>query len=103
VNERNPYAAPKSDVRDTTETANGKPSAGKRFLWTAAIGFPVFMLTVLFAPRSQWVAGALGSVVLALGCGVVALCIPVRSKLLFVVPSIVAGLVFAYILGTSTR
>jgi hypothetical protein len=36
---------------------------GARFLWTAAIGFPVFFGFVLLTPRETWLMGALGSVI----------------------------------------
>jgi hypothetical protein len=98
----NPYAPPKSDVG--TGAAGGssrKPTAAARFLWTACIGFPVFLSFVFFAPHRNWVYGAIGSAAFATFAGLIALCIPVRSKLLFVVPSIFACIFIAYLIGSS--
>ena len=98
--EENPYAPPKTDVGEGSPE-DGRPGAGARFLWTMLIGFPVYMFFVLFLPRESWAMGALGSVMFAACSGVVAMCIPVRSKAGFVVPSILAGVVVAYIIGRS--
>jgi hypothetical protein len=78
-----------------------KPSAGARFLWTAAIGFPVFLAFVLMGPRQAWLMGALGSVVFAALSGLVALCIPVRNKALFIAPSIILFIVIAFLIGNA--
>jgi hypothetical protein len=98
----NPYAPPKADLgTGSEEEPPRKPSAGARFLWTAAIGFPVFFAFVLMTPREAWLMGALGSVIFALLSGLVALCIPVRNKALFIAPSIIFFIVIAYLIGNA--
>ena len=99
----NPYAPPKADVgRGLEEDPPRKPSAGARFLWTAAIGFPVFFAFVLVTPRQVWLLGALGSVMFATMSGLVAMCIPVRAKALFIAPSILLFIVIAFLIGNRT-
>jgi hypothetical protein len=99
----NPYAPPKADVGMglDEEDRPRKPSAGARFLWTAAIGFPVFFAFVLMTSRETWLMGALGSVAFAVFSGLVALCIPVRAKALFIVPSILLFVVIAFLIGNA--
>lgn len=82
--------------------ADTRPGVGARFAWTAAIGFPVYMFFVLFLPKEAWLMGALGSAMFAVFSGVIAMCIPVRNKAAFIVPSILIGVIAAYILGSST-
>jgi hypothetical protein len=99
----NPYAPPKTDVgTGPEEDRSRKPSAGARFLWTAAIAFPVFFAFVLVTPRQAWLMGALGSALFATLAGLVAMCIPVRAKALFIAPSIILFLVIAYLIGNAT-
>ncbi len=98
----NPYAPTKAPVADAADDAGSKPSVGARFLWTAAIGFPVYMFFVLFLPKDEWALGALGSAMFAIFSGLVAMCIPVKTKAGFIVPAIVLGVVIAYMLGRST-
>jgi hypothetical protein len=98
----NPYAAPKSEVgTGPVEARSAKPTAAARFLWTMIVGFPIFMLFVLMTPRSMWLMGALGSAVFAAFSGLIALCIPVRHKILFIAPGILVCLVIAYLIGSS--
>jgi hypothetical protein len=98
----NPYAPPKSEVgAGADETENAKPTAIARFLWTTIVGFPVFMLFVLMTPREMWLMGALGSAAFAVFAGLIALCIPVRHKILFIAPGILVCIVIAYLIGTS--
>lgn len=96
----NPYAAPKSPVL-SSEDENPKPSAGTRFLLTTACAAPVYMAFTLFGPREAWLMGALGSVILGVFSGLIALCIPVRTKILFILPSVLAGLVIAFLIGNA--
>jgi hypothetical protein len=98
----NPYAPPKSDVGTGPEEGQPrKPTAGARFAWTSCIAFPVFFGFVMLTPRSAWLVGALGSAIFAGMSGLVALCIPVRSKVLFIAPSILIFVVIAYLIGTA--
>lgn len=99
----NPYAPPKADVGTGSEEGRPlKPSVGARFLWTAGIGFPVFFAFVLLTPREAWLMGALGSVMFAVLSGLVAMCIPVRAKALFIAPSIILFVVIAFLIGNAT-
>ena len=100
--EDNPYAPTKAPVADEITDADAKPSVGARFAWTAAIGFPVYMFFVLFTPREAWAMGALGSAMFAAFSGLIAMCIPTRSKAAFIVPGILVGVIIAYMLGRST-
>ena len=78
-----------------------KPAAGTRFLLTTACAAPTYMAFVLFGPREAWLIGALGSLILGLFSGLIALCIPVRTKILFILPSVLAGLVIAFVIGSA--
>lgn len=102
--EDNPYAPPKAELGEASpeEEKNPKPGVGARFLWTFLIGFPVYMFFVLFLPKDAWIMGALGSAMFAAFSGIIAMCIPVRNKAGFIVPSILVGVVAAYMLGRST-
>lgn len=95
----NPYAPPRAAV----ETSGaGKPGVAARFVWTLLSALPVFLaIVVLYTPREGWAIGALGSGIFAMFCGVIAMCIPVKSKLAFIVPSIAIGLGCAYLIGHS--
>jgi hypothetical protein len=98
----NPYAPPKAEVgTGPDEDPRRKPSAGARFLWTAAIAFPVFFGFVLLTPREAWLMGALGSAMFAVLSGLVAMCIPVRVKVLFIAPSIFLFVVIAFLIGNA--
>jgi hypothetical protein len=98
----NPYAPPKADVgTGPEEDGPRKPTAGARFVWTACIAFPVFFGFVMLTPRSAWLVGALGSAIFAAMSGLVAMCIPVRWKALFIAPSIIIFIVIAYLIGTA--
>ena len=98
----NPYAPPKADVGTGPEEDRlRKPSAGARFVWTAAIGFPVFFGFVLLTPREAWLMGTLGSAMFAVLSGLVAMCIPVRAKALFIAPSILLFIVIAFLIGNA--
>jgi hypothetical protein len=98
----NPYAPPKADVgTDPDEDPPRKPSAAARFLWTALIAFPIFFGFVLMTPREAWLMGALGSAMFAVLSGLVAMCIPVRAKALFIAPSILLFVVIAFLIGTA--
>jgi hypothetical protein len=98
----NPYAPPKADVgAGPDDDGPRKPSAGARFLWTACVAFPVFFGFVMLTPRSAWLVGALGSAIFAGMSGLVAMCIPVRSKVLFIAPSILVFVVIAYLIGNA--
>ena len=100
----NPYAAPRTPVTDADVTRPERPGVGARFLWTLASAFPIFMATVLgFVPRERWLLGAIGSAIFASFCGLIAMCIPVRWKAAFIIPSIVIGLFCAYLIGTHAR
>jgi len=100
----NPYAPPKVDVgAGQDDDPRPKPSAGARFLWTAAIAFPVFFGFVLLTPREAWLVGALGSAMFAVMSGLVAMCIPVRTKVLFIAPSIIIFVVIAYLIGNANN
>ncbi len=95
----NPYSPPKAELADRTDNLPRKPAALVRFALTAAWAFPVYMAFVLPNARERWVLGAIGSLAVSLLSGLVAMCIPVRSKWGFVVPAIVAGLAVAAFLG----
>ena len=98
----NPYAPPKAEVGyGEGESKPSKPSAGARFLWTSLIAFPIFMGCVLIAGGDNLLYGAIGSAVFAMFSGIIALCIPVRLKVLFIAPSIIVCLVIAYLIGTA--
>ena len=96
----NPYAPPKTDV-GRSEDEDRKPTATARFFWTACVAFPVFMACVLMTPRGKWIYGAIGSAVFAGIAGVIALCIPVRTKILFIAPSVLTCLIVVYLIGSS--
>jgi hypothetical protein len=96
----NPYAAPRTKVSDTDKAVPDRPSVGARFLWTFAIGLPVFLVFILLLPRDQWLMGAIGSAIFAGFSGLIAMCIPVKSKAVFIVPSIMISVIAAYLLGT---
>jgi hypothetical protein len=99
----NPYAPPKTEVGTGPDERNpARPGAGARFLWTAVIALPIFMGTVFLTPRENWAYGAIGSVVFAGFSGLIALCIPVRFKVLFIAPSIAVCLFIAYLIGSAT-
>jgi hypothetical protein len=49
-----------------------------------------------------WAVGALGSLLFASLSGLVAMCIPVRRKAAFIVPSLLLGLVVAFVIGTAS-
>jgi hypothetical protein len=104
VAEENPYAPPKAELGEPApeEQSDPKPGVGARFLWTFLIGFPVYMFFVLFLPREAWLMGALGSAMFAVFSGIVAMCIPARSRAAFIIPSIMVGVIAAYMLGRST-
>jgi|KBSMisStandDraft_5_1062788.scaffolds.fasta_scaffold695836_2 hypothetical protein len=98
----NPYAPTHAPLEDQTTGADARPSAGTRFLWTATIGFFFYLLFCLVLPRDRWLMGALGSAIMAAITGVIAICIPVKHKAGFIVPSILAGLVVLYLVGRFT-
>lgn len=100
----NPYAPPRSEIAESpAPQTDTRPSIGARFLWTTAWAIPMYLFFVFFfSPSESWLVGSLGSVLLAMGCGLLAMCIPVRRKAGFIIPSLLAGLVFAYILGRVT-
>lgn len=100
----NPYAPPKAEIGEgSPETrADPRPGVGARFGWTFLIGFPVYMLFVMILPREAWLMGALGSAMFAAFSGVIAMCIPARNKAVFIVPSILVGVIAAYLLGKAT-
>lgn len=95
----NPYSPPGAAMKDSPLAAPSRPGIGHRFLLTAACAFPVFFACVLGLPNAEWGVGAVGAVMFAVLTGIVAICIPVRNKFLFVVPSIVLGLTVALLLG----
>ena len=97
----NPYAAPRAEVADQPLPKRVKPSAVARFVWTACVAFPVYFAFVMSLPMHRWGMGALGSLIFAAISGFIALCIPVKRKALFIVPSIFAGLIAAIIIGNS--
>ena len=102
MSEENPYAPTHAPLEDQNTGADARPSAGARFLWTATIGFFLYLLFCLALPRDRWLMGALGSAIMGAITGVIALCIPVKHKAGFIVPSIFAGLVVLYLIGRLT-
>jgi hypothetical protein len=97
----NPYAPPRAPVRDTNEERRAGSSIGQRFAWGAGLAFVFFGAIILLLPRNQWAAGVLGSGMLALLSGVIAICIPVRSRWIYVTPGIVVCFIIAYLLGSA--
>ena len=97
----NPYAAPSTPVADSGQKISDKPSVGARFLWTLPFAFPVFMGSVLlYVPMHRWLMGALGSALFALFSACIAMCIPVKRKAGFIIPSILIAVYCAYRIGT---
>lgn len=92
MTDENPYSPPKAVTLDPVEVS-AKPSAGIRFALTAAIAFPVYVLLWLFIQRFLSPGVIMTNLGVAVLAGVVALCIPVRSKWLFVVLAIVIAFV----------
>jgi len=97
----NPYAPPGTPLRDPQDAGDGKPGIAARFLWATACAVPVFVgLIVLFLPRKDWPAGLLGSAMFSMLAGIVAMCIPVRPKVGFIVPGVVVSFFVAWLIGT---
>ena len=92
MTDQNPYLPPKSSVRETAD-AEEKPTASTRFALTTAIAFPVYVILWLFINRFLSPGIIMSNLAVAVLAGVVALCIPVRSKWLFVVLAIVIAFV----------
>jgi len=95
-----PYQAPKSKL-DTEESMSSKRyGIWKRFYITFLWGVPIFMIFVILGtPKQSWLMGLIGSAVISVGSGVLAILIPVQSKRIFVSVGVVAGLVFAGVSG----
>lgn len=100
TDKENIYAAPKADLSVEPADVPLKPGIGKRFLLTAACAFPLFLLSGLFVPRTQWFPLTVGALMIAVLAGLVAMCIPVRSKPLFIVPSLVFCLAVTVYFGS---
>ena len=96
----NPYAPPKAEVTDTAAEKNRKPSAVARFLWTSAVALPVFLPLMFLVPPEKRGVTALGAAIFALGAGLIAMCIPARRKVVFIVPAIFIVFVLAALLGS---
>jgi hypothetical protein len=97
----NPYAAPSTPVADSAQEKPTKSSVGARFLWTLPFAFPIFMGSVLlYVPVNRWLMGALGSALFALFAACIAMCIPVKPKAGFIIPSILIAVYCAYRIGT---
>jgi len=103
VTEENPYAPTNAPLEDQATNEDGRPSAGARFLWTAATSFPIYSPFVLTLTRVRWPLGALGCAVMALLTGLIAMCIPVKHKVVFIVPSILAFLFILFLIGVAMR
>ena len=95
----NPYAPPKAEVTDAVADKNRKPSAGARLAWTTAVALPVFLPLMFLVPPEKRGVTALGGAIFALGAGLIAMCIPVRRKVGFILPSILIVFVLAALLG----
>jgi hypothetical protein len=95
----NLYSPPKSEIDVSSIGEDKKPTFAVRFGLTALIGFPIFMFFVLLLPRAAWLVGAIGSAIFAVLAGLIAICIPVKRKILFIAPSIFICIVLAYLIG----
>jgi hypothetical protein len=95
----NLYSPPKSEIDVSSIGEDTKPSFLARFGLTALIGFPVFMIFVLLLPKETWLVGTIGAAIFTILAGLIAICIPVKRKILFIVPSIFICVVLAYLIG----
>jgi hypothetical protein len=55
---------------------------------------------LVYGARQVWLVGMFGSLIFALIAGVIAMCIPVRSKAGFIIPSLAITLYCAYLIGS---
>jgi hypothetical protein len=94
---------PRAKVEDAQAAKRDKPSAGARFLWGFCCCLAAFLLLIFsVGPRNLWLLASLGSLIFAGFSGLVAMCIPVKSKLLFTVPPVMLSLLIAYLAGSSS-
>ena len=98
----NPYAAPNTSVTELERKRSDKPGVGARFLWAAGCALPIFIACVMLAgARGAWLMGLIGSVMFASFAGLIAMCIPVKPKVGFIIPAVLIALICAYELGTN--
>jgi len=103
ADEENPYSPPRAQVADAPAPQGDKPSVGARFLWASGVCFAIFVVLILIvAPRSLWLLAAFGSAMFALLSGLIAMCIPVKSKAGFIIPAVVISLLISYMIGRSS-
>ena len=90
--DKNLYRPPKSALLGSNTQTPKRITIGKRFLITLFWAFPIFaIISVLNATSDQWLVVTAGSFIIALFCGIVAMCIPTRFKSIFVTVGILAG------------
>lgn len=97
------YKTPDSNIDPVNahDASASRPGMAKRFIMTFAVSLLVFIALVLMTTaKAEWIYGIIGSVVLSVFSGIVALFIPVRSKLVFVSLGVIAGLTASYLVGT---
>jgi len=86
------YRPPQRSLLSDTAEKPKRITIGKRFLITLFWAFPIFsIVSILNVTTDQWLAVITGSFVIALFCGVIAMCVPTRFKSIFVSVAILAG------------
>lgn len=99
MDRNNPYSPPRAPVADARRKPKAKATGsswGARFLWTTPVAFVVLLSIAMSADSDQLIQTALGALVFAVLAGVIAMCIPVRSKAGYMIPSILIVMVIVY-------
>jgi len=92
MQDNNLYRPPQRSLLSGATEKPKRITIGKRFIITLLWAFPIFSaVSVLNVTADQWLAVIAGSSIIALFCGVIAMCIPTRFKSIFVSVSILAG------------
>jgi len=96
--DKNLYRPPESSLLDGDTKKPKRITFVRRFLITLYWAFPIFaVVSVLNVESTQWLAVIVGSFIIALFCGFIAMCIPTRFKSIFVPIGILAGFGLALI------
>ena len=92
MQDNNLYRPPQSSLLDSRTESPKRITITKRFLITLYWAFPIFTaITIWSTEMDQWLSVTAGSFIIAIFCGLVAMCIPTRYKTIFVPIGVLAG------------
>jgi hypothetical protein len=98
MQDNNLYRPPQSSLLDSRTESPKRSTIGKRFLITLSWAFPIFaVISTWSTEMNQWLTVIAGSFIIAIFCGVIAMCIPTRYKSVYVSIGVLAGFGLALI------